>query len=214
MPAEDLLRTAAAAAGIAIDGRGLDRLRTYLDTLLRWRERLALVSQRTSEAIIAKHFRDSMQVVPFIPEPSRVADFGSGGGFPGIVVGLLCERAEVTLVESQRRKASFLRDVVRQTGASNLQVLEARAESVAETERPFDVVLSRAVWPGMYFLEVAAPVLRPGGLAIAMKTPSDMPEETAIGYENLEIQRYQLDGSEERALVLARRRRSTVSRET
>ena len=112
------------------------------------------------------------------------------------------------LIESRRKRANFLRELGRRCGLSNLEVLEERAEEVA-ARRPgsFDLVVSRAVWPIADFLKLCDLLLRPAGLAVAMKGPrasSDMAHDPA--FFEPELVRYKLFGEVERVLVVYRKR--------
>ena len=200
-----LLRDSAAAMGLELLPARAERLERFLEALLVWRVRTPLVSQRSAAEIIAKHVRDAFAVVPLAQGRRRIADLGSGAGFPGLVLAILCEDAEVALVESKRRKASFLREAVRCSDTDNARVVEARAENlIGEDAGPYHLVVSRAVWPTAEFLSLACPLLRPGGLAVAMKTPEDGQSRTlSPGYRSIREQEYHLGLGEKRILVLA-----------
>lgn len=186
-------------------------LERYIEILLVWRRRVALVSQTKAADIVTKHVEDSLALVSMIQPGARVADLGTGAGFPGMVVALARDDVRVHLVESQRRKASFLLEAAREAGAANVTVVEDRAEALAR--RPdwrgsFDLVVSRAVWPANDFFALALPLVRPGGLAVAMKTLRDA-ITSAPGYSRIDVREYRLSGGETRALLLARTGGST-----
>src|SRR6185295_15311926 len=85
-----LLRRAAAAMRVALDADQIDKLRRFVELLLLWNGRMSLVSQHTVAEIITKHVQDSFAIEPLVPPKARVADLGSGGGFPGIVLAITC----------------------------------------------------------------------------------------------------------------------------
>lgn len=207
-PGVDLAALAAGAgvdAAVELGREQRDLLGRYLETLLVWRRRIALVSQTSAEEIAGKHVADSLALVPFLPEPGSVADLGSGAGFPGLVIAAVRPGTRVFLVESQRRKASFLRDAILRMGIANARVLETRVEDLDDPEcRHLDRVVSRAVWSTAEFFARARPLLRPGGVAIAMKTPGDEEGELP-GYGPVRTHTYRLRGGEERILVMAER---------
>ena len=122
----------------------LDRLRLYADLLEAWQKRLNLVGPKTLPDKWHRHFFDSAQIFDLIPANAQIlVDLGSGAGFPGLVLSLMGV-PETHLIEADQRKAAFLREVVRETGA-NAEVHACRAESI--TDLTGDVVTARALAP-------------------------------------------------------------------
>lgn len=125
------------------------RLKTYVDLVLRWQPAQNLISPATIPEIWRRHVADSLQPHLVRPEAKRWVDLGSGAGFPGIVTAILLADtpgAHVYFVESNQRKAAFLRTALRETG-SNGTVIPARIESAAEQwpHGPVDAVSARAL---------------------------------------------------------------------
>lgn len=148
-----------------------ERLEVYAQLLRQWTPRINLVSRPSLDDLWTRHFADSAQLLPLAPEGARTwADLGSGGGFPGLVVAILAaERApdlRVTLVESDHRKAVFLRTVAARTGVA-VTVHAERSEGLAPLGA--DVVSARAMAPLGELLGHAARHLAPGGTAIFPK---------------------------------------------
>ena len=140
----------------------IDQLGVYLDLLLRWNERLNLTAIRTSEAIVERHFGESLFLARHLPPATRtLLDLGSGAGFPGLPVQLALPELKVTLAESQQKKASFLREVVRELDLST-EVWSSRAETLPAA-RTFDVVAMRAVDNTPAALRLARRLVSPGG---------------------------------------------------
>lgn len=119
----------------------LARLETYAGLLVKWQARINLVGPDTLPDLWARHFLDSAQLAPLIQPGSRIADLGSGAGFPGLVLAVLGV-GEVHLVESDQRKCAFLREVNRAT-AAGAHIHNARIEALPPLEA--DVVTSRAL---------------------------------------------------------------------
>ena len=119
------------------------QLSTYLDLLLKWNARTNLTAIRDSEEIVRRHFGESLFVAAHLPDCATLLDLGSGAGFPGLPIQLARPALLVTLAESQNKKASFLREVVRTLGLST-EVWADRVERMAP-DRLFDVVALRAV---------------------------------------------------------------------
>jgi len=110
-------------------------LRQYLELLLRWNARMNLTAVRQPEQIVTRHFGESLFAARHLypprslePDASRLIDIGSGAGFPGLPIAIWAPAVQVTLVESQHRKATFLREVIRGLQLPNAEVLAERAE--------------------------------------------------------------------------------------
>ena len=118
------------------------RLQTYADLLVKWQAKINLVGPDTLADLWARHMLDSAQLAPFLAEGAKVADLGSGAGFPGLVLAIVRPDLEVHLVESDQRKCAFLREVNRETEAG-ATIHNARIEALASLRA--DVVTSRAL---------------------------------------------------------------------
>lgn len=136
------------------------RLEAYADLLRLWQPRINLVGPATMEDLWRRHFLDSAQLVPYLPEEGsggRAVDLGSGAGFPGLVLALMSSQFHVTLIEADHRKAVFLREVIRVTEAP-AKVVAARAEAVAaDHSRAPGLITARALAPLPDLLSLAQP---------------------------------------------------------
>jgi 16S rRNA (guanine527-N7)-methyltransferase len=148
------------------------RLETYVALLKRWQERINLVSPGTLGEVWRRHVADGLQLLPHVREDSVLVDLGSGAGIPGLVLALaLADRGRVSvwLVESNGKKAAFLRAVLRETGVS-AHVLNTRMETVRWQEilpgAQHVLVLARALAPLPRLLELASPLLAAGATAL------------------------------------------------
>jgi 16S rRNA (guanine527-N7)-methyltransferase len=144
------------AAAFAVSRETVQRLETYAALLQMWQPTINLVASSTLPDVWHRHFADSAQLLALAPAGSLSwLDLGSGGGFPGLVIGLmLAERwgSRLTLIESDARKSAFLREVVRQTGLGALlrvDILADRIETAANTASvgTVDVISARALAP-------------------------------------------------------------------
>jgi 16S rRNA (guanine527-N7)-methyltransferase len=194
--------------GIRLSSEQRAAFDTYVETLCFWANRLSLTGAGTAAEIVARHILDSLPVARYVEPGCRLADLGSGAGFPGLPLAIACPRAAVVLIESRRKRANFLREATRRCGLRNVEVLEERAEEVAARHQGgFDLVVSRAVWPLAGFLRLCALLLRPGGLAVAMKGPKARNEIAgAPGFAEPEVVSYGLSGGVKRVLIVYRRR--------
>jgi len=148
-------------------------LETYLAEWEKWNGKINLTSETGADAIIDKHIFDSLQYARAVENPrSHVMDIGSGAGFPGIPLKVIFPGIFMTLVESQRKRANFLRNCVRKMRLENVEVLDNRAEElgVSYHER-FDLILFRGVGEVSRCLELAGPFLKIGGRVAFKKDP-------------------------------------------
>jgi 16S rRNA (guanine527-N7)-methyltransferase len=142
------------------------RLDLFTQLLLRWNATVNLVSARDVAFLRQRHIDDSLQLAPLIPpETERATDLGSGGGFPGLILAI-ATGVTFDLVESDHRKAAFLREAARVTQAS-VAVHATRIED-AKLE-PAPVVTARALARLPLLLEMAVPKLAPGGVCLFLK---------------------------------------------
>lgn len=142
------------------------RLERFAALLSEWTSTLNLISKNDRGSIWGRHIADCLQLVPLVkPDIDRGIDMGSGGGFPGLVLALATGKI-FDLIESDRRKAAFLREAVRATGAP-ARVHATRAESVGLP--PAKLITARAVAPLPKLLCLAAPYLAADGHCLFMK---------------------------------------------
>jgi 16S rRNA (guanine527-N7)-methyltransferase len=145
----------------------LAQLQRYLDLLLRWNARTNLTAVRDPDQIVTRHFGESLFAANVLfgnnglPEPgTSLADLGSGAGFPGIPIKLFVPDLKLTLIESQNKKATFLREAIRALELRDVEVFQERAE---HWNRVADVVTLRAVERFEQALPVATSLVRPEG---------------------------------------------------
>ncbi|WP_095587808.1 16S rRNA (guanine(527)-N(7))-methyltransferase RsmG [Actibacterium ureilyticum] len=169
----------------------LDRLETYAALLKKWNPAINLVAKSTLDDLWDRHIVDSAQIFGLIPDFQHWADLGSGGGFPGMVVAILAAerqpQAKVTLVESDLRKATFLRTVARETGI-DADVISQRIEQVPPLGA--DVVSARALAPLDRLLAFAERHLTPQGTALFLKGQNFQTElDTALASWRFDVQK-------------------------
>jgi 16S rRNA (guanine527-N7)-methyltransferase len=163
----------------------LARFDRYAELLMKWNPAINLVAPSTLKELWTRHFLDSAAVYQAGKEKAgRWLDFGSGAGFPGMVAALLSNvdraRLEFTLVESDQRKATFLRTVSRET-STPVTVIASRIEALAPQSA--DVVSARAVAPLTRLLDLARPHLAPGGICLFPKGAGHLHEvEEALAH--------------------------------
>ena len=120
-------------------------LKAYLGLLEKWQAKINLVSPQTMPDAWERHFVDSMQICEFLPESAKtIFDFGSGAGFPGLVLAIMCPDRHFHMVESDQKKCSFMRAVSRETGLKNVTIHNSRIEDVSRETKP-DLIMARAL---------------------------------------------------------------------
>jgi len=132
------------------------QIQRYMEILLTWNEKINLTAIRDPLEILYRHFCESMYASLVVSvENGRLADVGSGGGFPGVPLKIIRPSLRVFLVESNLKKATFLAEVVRELGLKDIQVLVRRYEELNEEMAPLDYVCSRALGEYPDFLKWA-----------------------------------------------------------
>jgi 16S rRNA (guanine527-N7)-methyltransferase len=153
---EETIRRALGEFQISIDSNQVVLIQQYTRILLRWNEKLNLTAIRDPLEILYRHFCESMFAAGAIPvDKGRLADIGSGPGFPGIPLKIIRPELGLCLIESNIKKGTFLAEVVRELQLTNTRVLISRYEELGEEIAPLDYVCSRAVGEFQPFLEWA-----------------------------------------------------------
>ena len=171
---KDLAQQARALIGLQLNRSQLAALETYERELLSWNARFNLTAIDDPKKIRTKHFLDSLTCLLAMRNSpmERVIDIGTGAGFPGIPLKIICPVMRLTLVESVGKKAAFCQHIVEALRLRDVEVLPERAESVgsstAHRER-YDWALARAVATMSTLMEYLLPLVRVGGRALAMK---------------------------------------------
>ena len=171
MPADGTAR-AVYGRGVTVDGVQSRQLDTWLDEVERWNRRVDLTTVPRDQAH-ARHVDDAVHLLRMAPPPpaAAVVDVGSGAGSPGIPLAVLRPDLRVTLLDSDRRRCGFLLHVCGLLGLDGVEVLAARAEDAGRDPRrreSWDVAVSRATAPAPVLCELALPLLRVGGMLVAI----------------------------------------------
>jgi 16S rRNA (guanine527-N7)-methyltransferase len=211
-----LLAEGAAALGLKLPPDFLGQLQIYLEELKLWNARINLTGLKHDRDIIIKHFLDSLAILPFLDAPASLLDLGSGAGFPGLVLKLARPSLALTLVEAREKKAAFLDYLASRLGLGDVRVVQTHlTPALARKWEPkAAAVVSRATFILPRLLELAAPLLAPGGLMLALKGVHLAVNEletarsaaSLLGLGPLKLHPYELPISgEPRLLVLARK---------
>ena len=188
--------------GIELDAAQCAQLVAHLDLLDDWNTRMNLTAIRERPAQITKHILDSLTMVPWL-RGARVADIGSGAGFPGIPLAIVVPGVHFVLVESVGKKCRFLECVRETLQLENVEVVQSRAEDYQPMDR-FDSVIARAVGPLADLVKHAGGLVAGGGRLLAMKGryPEDELSKKLSGWKVVAVHRLHVPGlEEERHLV-------------
>jgi 16S rRNA (guanine527-N7)-methyltransferase len=161
------LEEGAAELGLDLTAPQHQALLAHLDLLDEWNTRFNLTAIRDRDQQITKHVLDSLTVRPWL-KGLRVADIGSGAGFPGIPLAIVDPERRFSLIESTGKKCRFLETVRDSLGLANVDVIQARAE-LYKPEQRYDTVVARAVGPLGEVARFAGPLLKGGARLLAMK---------------------------------------------
>ena len=157
---------------LALDPALSTPLLAYLALLARWNRTYNLTAIRDPREMVGKHLLDSLAMAPAVAELAarggRLADLGTGPGLPGIPLAIAHPGLRVALVESNGKKARFLREAVRQLGLGNVRVAESRIEAF-DAPGEFDAITARALATLPLILELGGHLLAAGGRLLAMK---------------------------------------------
>jgi 16S rRNA (guanine527-N7)-methyltransferase len=166
----EILSSGLRELGIEPTERVLDSFDTYLRELKKWNKVYNLTAITDDKEIIVKHFLDSLLYLKAFPEGIQtLCDVGSGGGFPGIPIAIIRPDLLITLLEPSRKKIAFLRQVRRLLSLENVEVLDFRAEDIADSR--FDAVLTRATFSVADLLKKAGHLIAEDGYLILNKGP-------------------------------------------
>ena len=160
------IQDALAVYGYSASAEYSEKVRRYIETLLRWNAKVALTSVTEPREVLKFHFGESLfGMRAGDVENCRLADFGSGAGFPGIPISMADAEIRATLIEANGKKAAFLAEIQRELALPNVAVYKARAEDLPPGER-FDVVVARAVGDHLGLLRWSAKRLTRGGKVV------------------------------------------------
>ena len=196
---------------LQLDRALAEPLLAYLALLLRWNAAYNLPAIRDPREMVAKHLLDSLAMhaatAPLAAAGGSLADLGTGAGFPGIPLAIAQPGLQVALVESNGKKARFLREAVRSLGLANAKAVESRIEAF-DAPAAFDAITARALATLPLILELGGHLLKPGGVLLAMKgvVPSEEIAALPAGWQVRDVRPLAVPGlAAERHLVVVGR---------
>ena len=164
---------------LELNSEAVPLLNRLVDELLRWNPRRNLTAITDRDEVQEKHLIDSLTLLPFARQATRLLDIGSGAGFPALPLKIVCPELEVVSVDAVGKKVDFQRHVVRTLGLHGFTALHERVERLAglqDYRAGFDLVTARALCSLGELIDLAGPFLAPGGRLVAMKGPEGQRE--------------------------------------
>ncbi|MBQ7737648.1 MAG: 16S rRNA (guanine(527)-N(7))-methyltransferase RsmG [Oscillospiraceae bacterium] len=218
---EEILREGFAALGVPVTGEALAGLEKYYALLEEKNRVMNLTAIQGEEETARLHFLDCGALLRWLdPAGKRVLDLGSGAGFPGLVLKLLCPNMELTMLDSLQKRVAFQQEAADALGLAGVCPTAGRAEEMTDFRERFDIVTSRAVARLNVLAELALPMVRPGGVFAAMKGPD--PEEeireakralALLGGGAVRVEKYAVPGTDAvHSLVLIEKASPTPAR--
>lgn len=220
MKLEELISAGAEEMGLDLAPAAPGVLRVFYDFLEEKNRVMDLTAIKGEEDAARAHFLDSLSLIPLIPNGAKMADVGSGAGFPGMPVAIAKRDVSVTLLESMQKRCDFLRSAAALEGMPQVTVCMARAEEAGQSKKhreKYDVVTARAVAKLHLLCELCLPLVKPGGVFLAMKGPG-AEEEIAearraiatLGGGDISLHSYGIPGSDRtRCIVVIKKLHAT-----
>ncbi len=169
---KEILLSGCEKLNVGIDEKKTEQLLEYAKLLVEWNEKMNLTAITDSEGIATKHFLDSMTALVTGKVKGRVADIGCGAGFPGLVLKIMKPEIELTLLDSLKKRLTFLDNVCQELRLEGVETVHSRAEDGGRFMREqFDTVVSRAVANMTVLSELCLPFVKVGGYFLALKGP-------------------------------------------
>jgi len=154
---------------IELAGDQIERICCFLDELVRWNQKMNLTGIRSKAGLVQELLLDSLLPGPYLPETGSFLDVGSGSGFPAIPLKILKPLLITRLVEPKKKKASFLRQVIRLTSLRNVEVFEGRIQDLNPSGQGYDVITSRGLTRLSRLAEWCGPYLKAGGRMVCFQ---------------------------------------------
>lgn len=191
--------------GIDLSANQSDQVRIYVGVLLKWNQTLSLTTITDPHQILTRHFAESMFATKFADfSHGRLADVGSGTGFPGLALKILFPALRITLIEANSRKCTFLKEIIRTLGLKDCSVLNSRLESIPAQSSTFEFVTARALGQFDSLLEWTSGALTPAGCVALWIGAADAELVRAkSGWQWGDLAR--IPGSDRRVLLLGQR---------
>ena len=175
--------------GVRFSVEQIEQFYRYMNLLIEWNEKMNLTAITEPKEIILKHFIDSITILKYIDDNSKLVDVGTGAGFPGVPLSIMNPTLKITLVDSLNKRLIFLQEVVKELNLKNIEIVHARAEEFGQNKNcreKFDIATSRAVANLSTLSEYLVPLVKIDGKIISMKA-SNAKEEINDAKKAIEV---------------------------
>ena len=175
--------------GVRFSVEQIEQFYKYMNLLIEWNEKMNLTAITEPKEIILKHFIDSLTILKYIDDNSKLVDVGTGAGFPGVPLSIMNPTLKITLVDTLNKRLIFLQEVVKELNLKNIEIVHARAEEFGQNKNyreKFDIATSRAVANLATLSEYLVPLVKIGGKIISMKA-SNAKEEINDAQKAIEV---------------------------
>lgn len=218
MTSKQLLKEGLNQIGFSYSEEQIKTFMTFLSELKKWNRAYNLTGLKSDEDIIIKHFLDSLlylKVILVYPvrkqknstvvNALKIADAGTGAGFPGIPIKIMRPEIDITLIESSKKKTAFLRHILRVLSLNGVKVLDERVENLGRKyEKTYDVIVSRATFKIEDFIKKTCPYVKETGVLVLSKGPKVFEEIKELKDKGVikKITRLSLMNNERNLLVI------------
>lgn len=173
---ENRLREGARELGVEVDDEQVRKFAEYSELLLEWNDKFNLTSILDPDEMVAKHYLDSLTCLKAVKfrRGDTVADVGTGAGFPGVPIAIVRPDLKITLIDATNKKLIFLDEIRRRLELPHIELVHSRAEDAGrlpEHRERYDIVVARAVSDMRMLVEYCLPLVKVGGVFIALKGP-------------------------------------------
>jgi len=189
---KELLTLGASELGFALSAEQTNSIFIYLTELKKWNQKINLTAIRDERDVLIKHVLDSLSFMMVLtPSPGlKLLDMGSGAGFPAIPIKLIQPDIEVTMVESVRKKASFLRHIIRTLKLTGIEVQDKRTQDIPDSFRNiYDVVTARAFADINMAIKSGQPFLKHGGTMVLSRGPEESIDVKKLAMYGIELEK-------------------------
>ena len=169
---KEKLITSVDALGITLSEMQLKQFYAYMNLLIDWNKKINLTAIVEPNEIILKHFVDSLTILKYISDGTKIIDVGTGAGFPGIPLKIAKPSIEIVLLDSLQKRINFLEEVIKQLNIEKIKTIHSRVEDFGKDQKyreKFDMATSRAVANLSTLSEYLLPLVKVGGKVISMK---------------------------------------------
>jgi 16S rRNA (guanine527-N7)-methyltransferase len=192
MTPRELLNSGAKELGISLNVEQINSVFIYLAELKKWSQKINLTAIKDERDIVIKHVLDSLSYLHgFIAVPGlRLLDMGSGAGFPALPIKIACPDISITMVDSIKKKAAFLRHIIRTLRLTEIAVIDTRTEELStHLFSTFDIVTARAFADMKSAIVEGMPLLKPGGLMVLSRGPEETINEQDLAKAGVSLER-------------------------